>query len=748
MKKPFLIGGFVCLLTLCFGVCAHANMLGDVNADGVVNAADARLTLRAAVGLEQFSDLQIRAADADHNKQLSAADARLILRNAVGLESFVHYFGQEDGSIETLVVADCGNDGKIRLTCSCGMYQDQIVPATGKHQFSSDAVLEKPATCTEDGTAFYQCSVCAKRAYFTTPATGHSLETQTIAATCTEDGRIVRRCTVCDYSEQDLLPALGHTFAENYTVDNPPTCIAAGSQSRHCVYCSARTDVVVLPMVAHQFGPWRPCADGQTKTRTCLNCDETQTERIVPDPEPTTEAGPSTEEETTHMHDFILTESVAPSCENPGRVSYRCAGCGFSYYEPTDALGHNDELEHTTPPSCTADGSSIYRCSRCGRTRSETVAAAGHKPEFSYSADRKIRYTVCSVCGEAIASESMTGYCVSNDGTKTPYFDFEDALQSAAAGTRVVLAADYTLNRSVNIPAGVTLWIKCNGDELRSNGSTSISVFEYAVDPNKTPYCRLRVPQDITLSVYGTLIIDAEISPKTEDDETSFDVFGGYGEIVLDGKIIVCDGGSLYCHGFVNTSESPGGLLMVEKGGKLFETFAVKDWHGMTAAYNLALAGNWPITDSAMDKLRTTVELHCGASFYGCGKLFYTDSSGSLVSSDFLLPVLDGENGLICLSSGASMQKTVSLDASAAAKTVYSFFGGAVFSGVMLDLTPETKLTTSEYAFPIGKNTAVILHGGAYTLKASVLLQSPLSILRSEDASLTPENGAVIMYLS
>ena len=68
MKKPFLICGFVCLLTLCFGVCAHANMLGDVNADGVVNAADARLTLRAAVGLEQFSDLQIRAADADHNK--------------------------------------------------------------------------------------------------------------------------------------------------------------------------------------------------------------------------------------------------------------------------------------------------------------------------------------------------------------------------------------------------------------------------------------------------------------------------------------------------------------------------------------------------------------------------------------------------------------------------------------------------------------------------------------------------------
>ncbi len=60
---------------------------GDINDDGSVTAADARLALRLAVGLETPVDMMFFAADVDNDFVVTAEDARLILRYAVGLET-------------------------------------------------------------------------------------------------------------------------------------------------------------------------------------------------------------------------------------------------------------------------------------------------------------------------------------------------------------------------------------------------------------------------------------------------------------------------------------------------------------------------------------------------------------------------------------------------------------------------------------------------------------------------------------
>ena len=62
--------------------------LGDVNGDGTVDAADARLALRASVGLDPLDgDLfGFPAADIDKDGEITSADARAILRASVGLE--------------------------------------------------------------------------------------------------------------------------------------------------------------------------------------------------------------------------------------------------------------------------------------------------------------------------------------------------------------------------------------------------------------------------------------------------------------------------------------------------------------------------------------------------------------------------------------------------------------------------------------------------------------------------------------
>lgn len=61
---------------------------GDVDLDGIVSVADARLALRAAVGLDTLSDEKYFVADVDGQDGISVADARLILRVAVGLDKF------------------------------------------------------------------------------------------------------------------------------------------------------------------------------------------------------------------------------------------------------------------------------------------------------------------------------------------------------------------------------------------------------------------------------------------------------------------------------------------------------------------------------------------------------------------------------------------------------------------------------------------------------------------------------------
>ncbi len=68
----------------------YRHIWGDADQDGRVSAADARLVLRAAVGLEKLGDAVKAWVDvSDHGAkhEISAADARTVLRMAVGLDS-------------------------------------------------------------------------------------------------------------------------------------------------------------------------------------------------------------------------------------------------------------------------------------------------------------------------------------------------------------------------------------------------------------------------------------------------------------------------------------------------------------------------------------------------------------------------------------------------------------------------------------------------------------------------------------
>ncbi len=61
---------------------------GDLNKDGKITAADARIALRLSVNLEEGNEFINYAADIDGDNVVTSADARILLRIAVGLENY------------------------------------------------------------------------------------------------------------------------------------------------------------------------------------------------------------------------------------------------------------------------------------------------------------------------------------------------------------------------------------------------------------------------------------------------------------------------------------------------------------------------------------------------------------------------------------------------------------------------------------------------------------------------------------
>ena len=70
-----------------FAFAASGAALGDIDGNGKIESADARVALRASVGLETLTpgSEAFLAADHDKNGKIEAADARRILRISVGL---------------------------------------------------------------------------------------------------------------------------------------------------------------------------------------------------------------------------------------------------------------------------------------------------------------------------------------------------------------------------------------------------------------------------------------------------------------------------------------------------------------------------------------------------------------------------------------------------------------------------------------------------------------------------------------
>lgn len=176
---------------------ADALLVGDVaDNDGKLTSSDARLVLRAAVGLETLSDELIDIGDTDGDGVLKSSDARSVLRMSVGLDETKHYYKKE-----VTLAPDCTNKGTMKLTCTeCDDIQEKEIDALG-HDFASPEVLTA-VTCETDGLEKYTCqrAECGHTEERVVAA-GHTPDIP--AATCTQ-------AQTCTRGNHVMAAALNH----------------------------------------------------------------------------------------------------------------------------------------------------------------------------------------------------------------------------------------------------------------------------------------------------------------------------------------------------------------------------------------------------------------------------------------------------------------------------------------------------------------------------------------------------------
>ena len=79
-------------------------------------------------------------------------------------------------------------------------------------------------------------------------------------------------------------------------------------------------------------------------------------------------------------HNWVVDQTIPPTCETQGYTIYECSFCGaFENGSFISALGHDWEEDHTVMPTCEAQGYTVYECSQCNENENDDfIAALGH----------------------------------------------------------------------------------------------------------------------------------------------------------------------------------------------------------------------------------------------------------------------------------------------------------------------------------------------------------------------------------
>ena len=566
---------------------AFAAAIGDVDGNGKITAADARIALRASVGLENLTADQIKVADVDGKPGIAAADARLILRASVGLET-LHTHEYKDAVTKA---PTCTEKGVKTFTCECGDSYTEEIAAKGHTEVADKEVAP---TCTKTGLkGGSHCSVCnivIKKADVVA-AKGHTPVTdKAVAPTCTATGKTEgQHCSVCNavIKAQTTVPAKGHTVVTDKAV--AATCTATGkTEGQHCSVCNtvikAQTTVPAKGHTVVTDKAVEPtCTEtGKTEGQHCSVCNTViKAQTTVP----------------AKGHTVVNDAAVAPTCTETGKTDgQHCSVCNavikaqetvnakghiagaeatcttaqtctVCNTELVPAKGHTEVIDAALAPTCTATGLSEGKhCSVCHTVikAQVTVPANGHTEVVLEAKEATCKETgltagkSCSVCNEVLvqqeeipvltehfminievpASCSSDGYTIDRCKYCEDYYD-QDTLTFTDAATGHTWGKPSTVAPTCTEQGyTVTVCSVCESDE--KTDYTDATGHSYNWNTTKEASCTETGSRTGTCSVCGDVVTETIGIQPCIPSETAIKVTGSKTENISCKEVIKC----------------------------------------------------------------------------------------------------------------------------------------------------------------------------------------------------------------
>ena len=324
------------------------------------------------------------------------------------------------------------------------------------------------------------------------------------------------------------------------------------------------------------------------------------------------------------------------------------------------------------------------------------------------------------------------------------YASLEEALNAAVSGQTVVLIDDYVMTSNAAVKAGVLLLLPCMDNDV---GYTSTGYNPDGTTSSvKTLYRTLTIPENVTLTVEGSILVNA-VTGYPAGGDFDQDVRGGYAQINLAGNIVVENGGLLDNCGYIIGA----GQVTAKSGAEVRDLFVIESWRGGTHALNL-MGGRlnvllnkygdpFPINEYNCHNIESTIKIESGASFTGNVKMY-----GGSTFNYTKYPQINNTNGLIRLADNAYLIKIYD---SAADRVKIAIYGGATADSSTLTFSfggISKAMTTSKFTYPIDGDIEFELHNGNYTFNNSFKFLTGAVLTVFDDATLTVPSGKKVIF--
>ena len=204
------------------------------------------------------------------------------------------------------------------------------------HNIVSDA--KKEPTCTEPGlTQGSHCSICdtvfEEQSEISPKGHNYSIDSSLSTAT-----KLVYKCANCgDTYEKEVDGSCTNHTSSDWIVTEEATCEKTGLKHKVCTNCGLELQVQTISKAAHKeviiSGKEATCTEsGLTDGSKCENCGKVITEQKLIE---------------ALNHNYVITNTVAPTTNTKGYIEYTCSRCNDSYKAELSDLGSYNPNEPT-----------------------------------------------------------------------------------------------------------------------------------------------------------------------------------------------------------------------------------------------------------------------------------------------------------------------------------------------------------------------------------------------------------------